>query len=389
VGRADSHSLRIERIARLVAQTSVSSPLPERDQSNRAVIEVLADMLDCVGFSVEVLPLPNAPRKANLIATLGKGPGGLVLAGHTDTVPYDEALWSSDPFKLQARDGKLIGLGAADMKAFLALTYEVGEGLDPDTLQAPLIVLATADEETTMDGARALVQLQRPKARHAIIGEPTDMRAVRAHKGHLVQQLRVIGESGHSSDPRLGNNAIEGMMRVLAALTRLRDDLGRRYRDPSFSLPTPTINFGRIRGGDNANRICGECELDLDVRLLPGMELDFLRDEVSCAAIEALAGTGLVLEQRALDEGVPAYQAAANSELVRTLEQLTGEGAESVAFGTEAPHFAALGMDTIVLGPGSIEQAHRPNEYVREDRLEPTVQMLRAVVDRLCKAPPP
>ncbi|MDB4976394.1 MAG: acetylornithine deacetylase [Myxococcaceae bacterium] len=387
MGIAKRHSKRIERIARLVAQPSVSSSVPELDQSNRAVIDALADMLDCVGFQVEILPLPNAPHKANMIATFGRGSGGLVLAGHTDTVPFDPAQWTSDPFKLQLRDGKLYGLGAADMKAFLALAFEVAEGLDPDTLRAPLIVLATADEETTMDGARALVDLQRPKARHAIIGEPTDLRAVRAHKGHLVQQLRVVGRSGHSSDPRLGSNAIDGMTRVLAALMQLREELAGRYQDSSFELPMPTLNFGRIRGGDNANRICGECQLDLDVRLIPGMELDWVRDEISRVAIEALAGTGLLLEQHALDQGVPAYQLQAESELLRTVEALTGEGAHSVAFGTEAPYFAALGMDTMVYGPGSIEQAHRPDEFVRVERLEPTVKMLTAVVERLCKTP--
>ncbi|MDB4986452.1 MAG: acetylornithine deacetylase [Myxococcaceae bacterium] len=388
MGFAKRHSLRIERIARLVAQPSVSSSVAALDQSNRGVIDLLADMLDCVGFRVEILPLPNAPHKANLIATFGRGQGGLVLAGHTDTVPYDAALWNSDPFKLQVRDGKLYGLGAADMKAFLALALEAVSGLDADTLRAPLIVLATAEEETTMEGARALVELQRPKARHAIIGEPTDMRAVRAHKGHLVHQLRVVGRSGHSSDPRLGSNAIDGMTRVLGALMELREALASRYHDASFALPMPTLNFGRIRGGDNANRICGDCELDLDVRLVPGMELDWVRDEISRVAIEALAGTGLLLEQRPLDHGVPPYQVAAQSELLRTLEELTGEGAESVAFGTEAPYFAALGMDTMVLGPGSIEQAHCPDEFVRADRLEPTVQMLQAVADRLCKTAP-
>jgi acetylornithine deacetylase len=384
-----THAQRIERIARLVAQPSVSSSAPGLDQSNRGAIDALAEMLDDVGFKVEVLPLPNAPTKANLIATLGKGPGGLVLAGHSDTVPYDQALWTHDPFALEAREGRLYGLGAADMKAFLALAVEAGEGLDPDSLHAPLIVLATADEETSMEGARALVAMQRPKARHAIIGEPTDLLPVRAHKGMMMEQLRVVGRSGHSSDPRLGNNALEGMARVLSALIALREELGARFRNDSFSVPTPTLNLGRIQGGDSANRICGEVELDIDVRLLPGMELQWVRSEIEKRAEHALAGTGLRLEHKTLFEGAPAFELKGHSALLDVVEELTGEGAATVAFGTEAPYFAALGMQTLVLGPGGIDQAHRPDEFVREDRLEPTVQMLKAVVDRLCKTPAP
>jgi acetylornithine deacetylase len=383
-----THAQRLERIARLVAQPSVSSTVPALDQSNRAVIDELADMLDRAGFEVELLPLPNAPNKANLIATLGKGAGGLVLAGHTDTVPFDAGAWTSDPFRLTERDGKLYGLGASDMKAFLAIALEAGEGLDGDSLRAPLIVLATADEETTMDGARALVQMQRPIGRYAIVGEPTDLRPVSAHKGVMFEQLRVVGESGHSSDPALGNNALDGMARVLVALMALRQELAARYRCELFSVPVPTMNFGRIHGGDNANRICGACELDFDVRLLPGMEIEAIRKLVRRAAEQALAGSGLGLEHVSMFEGTPAFEASPDSLLLRAAEELTGEGAQALGFGTEAPYFAALGADTIVLGPGGIEQAHRPDEYVRCDRLEPTATMLKALAERLCKAPP-
>ena len=383
------HSQRIERIARLIEQPSVSSTVPELDQSNRPVIDALADMLDGAGFRVEVLPLPDAPSKANLIATLGKGEGGLVLAGHTDTVPYDAQAWTSDPFKLTEREGKLYGLGSSDMKAFLALAIEAAEGLDPDSLRAPLVILATADEETTMDGARALVAMQRPKGRFALIGEPTDLKPVRAHKGVMFEQLRVLGESGHSSDPRFGNNALDGMVRVLNALNALREQFAARYRSEIFPVPTPTLNFGRIHGGDNANRICGACELDFDVRIVPGMEIERTRAAIHAAAEEALAGSGLRLEHVTMFDGVPPFEAEANSVLVRAAEELTGEGATALGFGTEAPYLRALGADTIVLGPGGIEQAHAPDEFVRADRLAPTVEMLQALVHRVCKTPPP
>jgi acetylornithine deacetylase len=375
---------RIERIAKLVAESSVSSAAPGWDQSNRKVIDVLADMLDGAGFRVELLPLPEAPHKANLLATFGQGSGGLVLAGHTDTVPFDAERWTSDPFKLTERDGKLHGLGTADMKAFLALALEAVEGLDAGTLKAPLMVLATADEESSMDGARALVQAQKPKGRHAIIGEPTDMRPVRAHKGMLMEQLKVVGKTGHSSDPSLGNNAIDGMLRVLEALTKLREELAERFRAPSFAVPTPTMNFGRVQGGDSANRICGECTLDLDVRLLPGMDMESVRAQITQRAEQALAGTGLRLEHRASFPGAAAHELSAQAEIVRAAEALTGEGAVSVAFATEAPFLAELGTDTLVLGPGGISEAHRPDEFVRMERLEPTVRLLSELTRRLC-----
>lgn len=382
-----SHAQRIERIARLVREPSISRASVQHDGGNRAVVAVLADLLDSAGFRVELLPLPGAPEKQNLIATLGRGPGGLVLAGHTDTVPFDEALWQSDPFTLTERDGKLYGLGAADMKAFLALALEAAEGVDGDSLKAPLMIVATADEETTMDGARALVSLERPRARHALIGEPTDMRPVRAHKGVMMEQLRLIGRSGHSSDPRLGVSALDGMARVLQALLAYREELAQRHHNEAFALPTPTLNLGRIVGGDSANRICGQCELDLDVRLLPGMDIEAIRREIRERAQDAIAGSGLTLDPRSLEMGTPAYEAAATSALLRMAEELTGVGGETVAFGTEAPYLAALGHDTIVLGPGSIEQAHRPDEFVRADRLAPTVDLLKAMVHRLCKTP--
>ena len=380
-----THAQRKERIARLVAEPSVSSAVPELGHSNLRVIHTLAQMLDDAGFTVEVLPLPGRADKANLLATLGKGAGGLVLAGHTDTVPYDQALWQSDPFKLEEREGKLYGLGAADMKGFLALALEAADGLAADRLRAPLMILATADEETSMDGARALLSWQRPKARHAIIGEPTDLRAARAHKGIMMERLRVIGRTGHSSDPRLGNNALEGMNRVLTALLALRDELQARYQNPLFALPLPTLNLGRIVGGDSPNRICGECELDLDLRVLPGMEIEEMRSLIRARAEGALAGSGLTLDANALFEGVPAFELSAESELLRAAEKLTGEAASSVAFGTEAPFLAALGTETIICGPGGIEQAHRPDEYVRCDRLEPSVRFLQSMANQFCK----
>src|SRR5690554_533878 len=165
----------------LIRANSISSVLPAVDQGNREVIELLAHWLEDLGFRIEIMPLAD-PRKANLIATLGTGPGGLVLSGHTDTVPCDEELWRQDPFALTKRDNRFYGLGTADMKSFFALAIEAARSVVGQDLRQPLIILATADEESSMAGAKALAEAGRPRARCAVIGEPTGLRPITLHK---------------------------------------------------------------------------------------------------------------------------------------------------------------------------------------------------------------
>ena len=223
----------------LIGIPSISSVNPGLDQANLPLIQLLANWLDGLGFHCEILPLPNNPDKANLIATLGSGPGGLVLAGHTDTVPYDEGRWKHDPFKLIEADNRFYGLGTSDMKSFLALAIEAVNGLKTRDFKQPLIILATADEESSMDGARELVRLGRPKARYAVIGEPTAMKPIRAHKGMMMESIRLIGKSGHSSDPALGNNAIAGMHNVISTIQGYNMNYRCKTRTPCSTSPIP------------------------------------------------------------------------------------------------------------------------------------------------------
>jgi acetylornithine deacetylase len=371
-------------IAALIGTPSVSSVTPGLDQGNRAVIDLLAGWLDTAGFEVEVMPLAGEPARANLVATLGRGPGGLVLAGHTDTVPWDEDGWQHDPFSLSETSGRLYGLGTADMKAFLALAIESLRGMNPRDLQEPVMILATADEETSMAGARALVERDALHARHALIGEPTGMRPVRMHKGMMMESIRLHGHAGHSSDPALGNSALEAMHRVITALLAWRQDLQASWRDPLFAVPVPTLNLGHIHGGDNPNRICAECELHIDLRPLPGMDIDELRCMIHRKVDEALSGSGIRAGFESLFEGVPAMATERDARIVRLAEQLTGHTAEAVAFGTEAPYLQQLGIQPVVLGPGDIAQAHQPDEYLALDRLQPTVDLLRRLVKSVC-----
>lgn len=373
-----------ELISELVAIPSVSSVDDAVDMPNQPVADRLADWLESLDFAVEQVPVPGQPGKVNVIGTLGRGPGGLVLAGHTDTVPFDEGGWRSDPFGLREADGRLYGLGTCDMKAFLALAVEASRRYQASDLSEPLIVLGTADEETAMSGAKALVEAGRPRARHAVIGEPTDMRPVRMHKGMMMEAIRVQGHSGHSSDPSLGANAMEGMHRVIADLMEWRDELGRRHHEPAFGVPVPTLNLGYVHGGDNPNRICASCELGIDLRPLPGMDRDMLRRELRDRLSRVVGGNGLTLEFDTLFDGADPMETDANAPIVRAAEALTGHSAEAVAFSTEAPYLAALGMDVVVLGPGNIEQAHQPDEFLPLERVQPTLDMLDSLIRRFC-----
>ena len=374
----------LEMIEGLVHTPSVSSVDPAVDQGNRAVIDLLASWLDSSGFQVEIMPLPGSPAKANLIATLGRGPGGLVLAGHVDTVPYDAGKWTHDPFSLTEADARLYGLGTSDMKSFLALALEAGRDMQAINLKEPLILLATADEETSMSGARALVDAQRPRARHAIIGEPTGLHPVRMHKGILMEAIRLHGHSGHSSDPSLGNSALEAMHIVIGAILAWREELQEHYRDPLFAVPVPTLNLGHIHGGDNPNRICAECELHIDLRPLPGMDSKELRDELHHRVRHSLRDSGISTDFESLSAGVPPMETAPDAPIVTLAEKLTGYPAQAVAFATEAPYLAQLGMDTVVMGPGDIAQAHQPDEYLALDRLNPTINILQQAIKTVC-----
>lgn len=375
-----------EQLKQLVAEPSVSCAIPQLDMSNKAVISLLANWLETLGFSVEILAIPHHLGKFNLIATLGQGNGGLVLAGHSDTVPFNEHLWQSDPFTLTQRDNKLYGLGATDMKGFFPAILEAVRIFKATDLHQPIIVLATADEESSMSGARALVDAGAPKARYAVIGEPTKLVPITMHKGIMMESVRVVGASGHSSNPALGNNALETMQLVLGELMAFRDSLQSRYQNPSFEIALPTLNLGCIHGGDGANRICGECELHFDLRPLPGMDNDELRRAIQArlTPIAEKRQTDIVFSS--LFEGVAAFNQDSDTALVSACELLTGNTATSVAFATEAPFLKSLGMQTVVMGPGSIDQAHQPDEYISIDQVEPAVTILRGLIQKFCIA---
>lgn len=363
---------------------SISCTQADMDQSNLGVVNLLAEWLNALGFSCTIQDIPNEPGKANLIAILGSGPGGLVLAGHTDTVPCNPERWQHDPFKLTEADGRWYGLGSCDMKGFFPLIIEALKDYADKPFKQPLIILATADEESSMSGAQALVASDLFHARHAVIGEPTGLKPIRVHKGIMMERVDITGQAGHSSDPSLGRNAMEAMHLVISDLLELRAGWQKRWNNPLFGVPTPTLNLGCIHGGDNPNRICAKCALEFDIRPLPGMDPDALRADINERLQLIAAERQVDISFKPLFPGVPPLDTPADAAIVAACEQLTGYSAGSVAFATEGPYLNQIGMQTLILGPGDIDQAHQPDEFLAMDRIDPTVKILRGLIEKFC-----
>jgi len=355
--------------------------------SNQAVIDLLANWLKPLGFDLEIqhVSCENGKQKSNLIATTGSGSGGLILSGHTDTVPFNESLWLHDPFKVSEQENRIYGLGSCDMKSFLAMAITASQRFDLKNLKHPLTIVGSADEETTMLGAKLLADNEKLKGRFCVIGEPTELTPIRQHKGTLMESIKFIGSSGHSSNPALGNNAMEAMIIFIGQLLQYRDQLQRKFQDTAFEIPQPTLNLGHIHGGDNPNRICGDCELHIDIRFLPGMELQELRNDILDIAQEVAEQRALKVECKALFDGVPAMDTDVNSKLTRYIEEISQKPANSVAFGTEAPFYNNMSCETIVFGPGSINQAHQPDEYLQIDQIDLTIKHLEKLIHRFCE----
>lgn len=374
-------------LEQLVAVPSVSSSDAALDMSNGPIAEMIGEWLRDAGFTVDILDIAGHPGKVNLLATLapagGGSGGGLVLAGHLDTVPAG-AGWREDPFRLRQEGDRYVGLGTSDMKGFIALAIHVAAQVERRALREPLILLGTADEESSMCGGKALVAAGRPRARHAVIGEPTGLKPVRAHKGILFDAIRVIGKAGHSSNPGLGRNALEGMHRVMSALMAFREGLARDWHSDVFEVAQPTLNFGCLHGGDAPNRVCAEARLEIDLRTLPGMNLQDFRVQLRRHAVDALDGTDFAVEFETLFEGIDALETPADAPLVRALEQMTGETASAVAFATEGPYLRELGMDVVVCGPGDIDQAHRPGESLSIAALQRSGEQLATLIRKFC-----
>lgn len=370
--------------SQLIAAPSISALEADQDMSNKAVIELLHTWFSDLGMQCQSVPVANTRNKHNLVASFGQGKGGLLLAGHTDTVPFDEGRWSQDPFLLTEKDNRWYGLGTCDMKGFFALVLAALQELPMDKFKRPLHILASADEETTMNGAKAFAAAKSIAPDYAIIGEPTSLKPVYMHKGHFTQGIRVTGRSGHSSDPAKGLNAIEIMHKVTGQLLKLKQHLADNYREEAFSVPYPTMNFGHIHGGDAANRICGCCDLHIDLRPIPSLPLADLELMVANYLAPICSEYPGAVQVAPLYPGSEPFADNKDGSWTKLVAELSDSQPEVVNYATEAPYISQLGCQTLVLGPGSIEQAHQPDEYLDLSYIARTKDLLKNLIYHAC-----
>ena len=376
----------VAMIERLVSFPTVSR------ESNMVLIDFVREHLRPLDAEVR-LTFDDDRRKANLFATVGpRGPGGLMLSGHTDVVPVDRQAWESDPFVATEKDGRLYGRGASDMKGFIAIAL----ALLPEyasRLQKPLHLAFSYDEEVGCIGVGRLIEdLARARVQPSgcVVGEPTLMTPVIAHKGKRSYRCAVRGLSAHSAYAPAAVNAVEAAAEGVAYLKgmarRLRD---RGPYDRGFDVAHTTVHTGVIRGGTALNIVPNECSFDFEIRHLPGDDPAALlselkghiagRIEPEMKAVDPRSGFEIVQMSE-----IPALDTSAETGIVALVHELTGTSeVGKVSYGTEASQFQRAGIPSVVCGPGSIEQAHKPNEYIEIAQVAACERFLRRLMERL------
>jgi acetylornithine deacetylase len=372
----------IETLSQLVAIDSVSQ------RSNAEIVDYLAHRFESIGWQVRRLPYTDefGIEKTNLVALTGAEFSEvteieLALVGHTDTVPYDPA-WS-DATKLTQLDGRLYGRGACDTKGFIAAALTAAARVDPKQLQRPLALIFTADEELGLFGAKRLAATRSLRIRHAIVGEPTSLRPMRAGKGYCLAEVTVWGREAHSAYPAVGASAIFRAARLIARI----EDIARQLKvgqHPDFDPPFTTLNVGLVQGGTAKNVIPGQCRFTLEWRPVPGQDssrvLELLSQAIT-AEQQLDPDFDCEVDAGRTDAG---YETPAGAGLIALLEGLSRLESGTVAFGTEAPQMIALGAEAVVLGPGDIRVAHRTGEFVPIDELQRCVEILDSTIRHYC-----
>ncbi len=360
--------------------------------SNRECIDYLSDRLEQVGARVEIQEDPSG-TKANLWATLGPDTdGGIVFSGHTDVVPVAQQDWTSAPFELVEKDGKFFGRGTCDMKGFIAAVVAMAPKFAEVALNRPVHFAFTYDEETGCLGGQALTEMLSKKGVRpslCVVGEPTEMRIIEGHKGCYEYTTHFHGVEGHGSAPDLGVNAVEYAARFISRLLDIKETLKSRAPENSpFDPPWTTINTGSLTGGVAHNVIPGKATVQWEMRPVQISDADYAKAEIS-NYVEQLdqqmkavsPNAGVETETIAEVVGLTPMPENAARDLIA---ELTGaNGTDVVAFGTEAGLFQQLGMDVVVCGPGSIVQAHKPDEFVSIDQMEQCLTLLHKLADRL------
>lgn len=366
-------------------------------ESNLELIGFVEDYLKSHGVE-STLVFNDDRSKANLVASIGPATsqGGIVLSGHSDVVPVDGQEWSTDPFRVVERDGRLYGRGTCDMKGFLGIVLALIPEFQTCGLRAPVHVVLTYDEETDCSGAARLMQALPDTGlmpRAVIIGEPTEMRIANAHKGQCSLETVIVGREAHSSAPHLGLNTIDMAVRLITYLASMSEEFeALPLRMDGVVPPHSTINVGTIKGGQQFNIVPAECRFEWEVRAVPGHDVEAIIARFNSHADALLAQVRDECPEAAIRTTVTSASAAFVPEddspaetLVKSLAGTNEAGA--LAFGTEAPFYQKAGMSAVVFGPGSIAQAHKPDEYISLEQVEACVEFMRRLMSRLAREP--
>jgi acetylornithine deacetylase len=364
--------------------------------SSNSNLELIAYATDCLTNSGAriAMTLDETGTKANLFASLGPEiDGGIVLSGHSDVVPVNEDEWQSDPFNMREADGLLFGRGTCDMKGFIAATLAMAPRYAELDLKRPVHFAYTFDEEIGCLGARHLAkELTRLEIRPsvAIIGEPTSMRIIEGHKGCYEYTTSFTGFEGHASNPDVGVNAIEYAVRYVSKLLALGQELRScAPADSPFRPPWTTLQAGRIEGGSARNVIAGHCAVEWEMRPVSRRDVDMVKSRMNTYCEEVLLPAMQLVSRDAcihthIVGEIEGLEPTTDNEARRIVSALTGaKHADFVSFGTEAGIFQQLGISTVVCGPGSIAQAHKPDEYLSVTQLNACLDMLIGLESKL------
>ncbi|WP_298921020.1 acetylornithine deacetylase [uncultured Roseobacter sp.] len=361
-------------------------------KSNQDCVEYCRHLLVSAGFDITVLPNADG-TKANLHAVAGHKDGpALVLAGHTDVVPVDGQNWSTDPFKLTQRDGNLFARGTTDMKGFVAVALSVATNLNLDALGLSLHLVLTHDEETGCFGARDISDYLRsviPAESFCMVGEPTDLRPVVAHKGIIGLRATVNGSEGHAATIATKTNAIHYASDLVQYLMQQEQVYAAKPAQDGYDTPYSTIQVGLIRGGQARNMIAKQCTLEFEFRHLPdNPSKSFMTNLETFLSTDLRPGLNRNDDEASIQieilSHVPAFKAREPSGFLPVLQ--ADPRAAKVKFWdgvTEAGYYQNAGLDTVVCGPGSISQAHQPDEYVSEKDLHECEDFLHRLISRL------
>ena len=358
--------------------------------SNLALIDFAQELLEKSGARCR-RSFDATGKKANLFATIGpEGDGGFVLSGHTDVVPVDGQDWSSDPFKPEIRDGKLYGRGACDMKGFVGVSLALASDIAKAKLTRPIHFALSYDEEVGCVGVTGLLddlKAQGIKPGLAVIGEPTLMKVVGAHKGGAKLITRCCGREHHSSQPEHGANAVMMAGEFVTLIDQVWNEL-RADTDPRFDPPHSTVQANMISGGTAVNILAREAEVTWEYRCLPDRDADNIVERIRQRAdAEVLPKYRARAPEAALETTLharyPGLAMDEDSPAIALARELTGANKiEAVAYGTEAGHFQNYGIPAVICGPGSIEQAHRPDEFCEISELDACEKFLRKLIKK-------